>query len=53
MCFALYSVHLRHDTGSVRIRVCARNKKAAAQLVCDYDRAPLRAVISVRRLKSV
>ena len=49
MKFRRYVVVMRHDRGTARFVTVARNMGAAAHIVCEAERAPRRAVVSVRR----
>jgi hypothetical protein len=44
----MYLVRLRHDTGFITVEVFAETTEQAIKLVCDYEKAPLRAVRSVK-----
>ena len=42
-----YIITLRHDAGQIRILTTASSQEQAVKQVCDYEFAPLSAVISV------
>ena len=44
-----YSVKLKHDKGTIKIGVTARNKETAEMMVCNAERAPRRAIIETNR----
>ena len=46
---SLYTVELRHGAGRVRLSIYADSVESAASRVCDVERAPLSAVVSVSR----
>lgn len=47
-----YRLTLRHDGGVVRITTLSVSVKRAVQMVCAAERAPLRAVVRVRRISA-
>jgi len=46
-----YIITLRHDAGQIRILTTASSQEQAVKQVCDYEFAPLSAVISVEQTR--
>lgn len=45
-----YIVKMRHDAGTISIRTAAQDEESAIALVCKYEMAPRRSVVSVTKV---
>jgi len=46
-----YIITLRHDSGKISILTTASSQEQAVKQVCEYEFAPLSAVISVEKTR--